>query len=51
MSSPQSAGSINNRQILFDQMKLISSSGEIFRPQPIKDIPELSRENLLNMLK
>jgi hypothetical protein len=26
-------------------------SNEVFRPPSVKDIPELSQENLLNMLK
>jgi hypothetical protein len=51
MASQQSAGSINNQQILSNRPNINRSSGEVFRPPSVKDIPELSRENLLNMLK
>ncbi len=52
MASQQSAGSINNQQILSNRLNITSSSSdEVFRPPSVKDIPELSRENLLNMLK
>jgi hypothetical protein len=53
MATQQSSSSstINNQQILSNRPNLVPSSGEVFRPSAVKDIPELSRENLLNMLK
>lgn len=41
---------VNNQQSLANISNAGSVSDDVFRPPPIKDIPELSRENLLSML-
>jgi len=51
MASQQSSTILNNQQSLAKKPDIVPSSNEIFRPPAIKDIPELSQENILNMLK
>jgi hypothetical protein len=48
MSTQQSS---NNQQNPSKTLQVGSSSNEIFRPSAVKDVPELSKENILNMLK
>jgi hypothetical protein len=51
MASQQSSTTINTQQTLSQRFNTGHSSTEVFRPPAVKDIPELSRENLLSMLK
>jgi hypothetical protein len=51
MATQQPPTTINKQQNLSKRPHTSPSSTEIFRPPAIKDIPELSKENLLNMLK
>jgi hypothetical protein len=51
MASQQSSTILNNQQSLTKKPDIVPSSNEVFRPPAIKDIPELSQENILNMLK
>jgi len=48
MAAQQSSAYLNDQQL---RPNSGPSSGEVFRPPAVGDIPELSRENLLNMLK
>lgn len=50
MATQHFKGNTNDQQILSKRSQG-NSSTEVFRPQPVTDIPELSKENLLNMLK
>jgi len=52
MSTQQSSTTTtNNQQNPSKTLQVGSSSNEIFRPSAVKDVPELSKENILNMLK
>jgi lysozyme family protein len=51
MASQQPSTTLNNQQSLTKRTDTVPSSNEVFRPPAIKDIPELSQENILNMLK
>ena len=48
MATQPQPSAIHNQQ---SRANLAPSSGEFFRPPSVNDIPELSRDNLLNMLK
>lgn len=48
MATQPQPSAINNQP---NRANLAPSSGEFFRPPSVNDIPELSRDNLLNMLK
>jgi hypothetical protein len=49
MSTQQSSTTTTNNPS--KTLQVGSSSNEIFRPSAVKDVPELSKENILNMLK
>ena len=51
MAAQQSSTYLNNEQLLSNRSYSGPSSGEVFRPPAVTDIPELRRENLLSMLK
>ena len=51
MATQEQSSAISNQQLLSNRTNLAPPSGEVFRPPSVNDIPELSRDNLLNMLK
>lgn len=51
MATQQPTTTINNQQAVSKRSQTAPSSKEVFRPPAVNDIPELSKENLLNMLK
>ncbi|CAF1610360.1 unnamed protein product [Adineta ricciae] len=50
MSSDSQSSSLNAQQNSSRQLQVGSVSNGIYRPSPITDVPELSKESLLNML-
>lgn len=50
MAAQQVTPSTSNQSSLSTRLQNAPSSNEMFRPPAINDIPELSKENLLNML-
>jgi len=51
MATQRTAANFNTQQSLATKTNTNSASDNVFHPPAVKDIPELSRENLLSMLK
>jgi len=51
MANQATPTTIGNQQSLLQRPQTAPSGTEMFRPPAVTDIPELSRDNLLKMLK
>jgi hypothetical protein len=51
MATQPTSAAIKDQQSLLKRPQTAPSSSEMFRPPAVSDIPELSKDNLLKMLK
>ncbi|CAF1022037.1 unnamed protein product [Adineta steineri] len=50
MATEQTPSTVSDQPTIPNRLQAGSASSEMFRPAPISDVPELSKESLLNML-